>query len=243
MSRFLTVTGLALRELWISFRLLVVVGAVVLAAVPTALLPHGPTDLATGGRTPLEWFAMALACALALAAGLAAAAIAGERRHGSVGWLSSRAVPRPLVLLAWFSAFVLLLAVGLVPSASLAWLSLGTATDGLGGPAAFVAPVAAAWAAGAAAVALGMLLGTALPPAPAGVVTLLAAAGVLLPAAAGLLPALATPPAPGAGLAIIGGLSDTARPVADSLRSGGASLVAAAALLVIGAATLDRADL
>jgi ABC-type transport system involved in multi-copper enzyme maturation permease subunit len=240
--RYVTLTGLAMRELWISFRLLVVVGALVLAAVPTALLPHDLGALATR-PTPLEWFAMALAVAVALAAGLAAAAIAGERRRGSIGWLTTRAVPRPLVLLAWFTAFALLLILGLVPSAALAWLSLGQVTQELGGIGSFVAPMVAAWAAGTAAVALGMLLGSLLPPAVAGLLTLLLVTAALLPAAAGLAPELGQAPSPGAGLAILAGLFDATRPVADSLRSGGASLVAAAALLVAGSAALARADL
>ena len=40
MRRFGTVTVLALRELWISFRALLVVGVLILAALPSALLPH-----------------------------------------------------------------------------------------------------------------------------------------------------------------------------------------------------------
>jgi hypothetical protein len=242
-SRLLTVTGLALRELWISFRLLAVVGAFLLAALPTALLPHAPVDLAATEGSPLAWFALGLAATLALAGGLAGATMAAERRRGSVGWLTTRAVPRPVVLLAWFLAFTLLLVIGLVPSAGLAWLSLGEATQDLGGAGSFVAPIASAWAAGMAGVAVGLLLGSLLPPVPAGLLALVRAGGLLLPATSGLVAELAVPPAPGAGLAVLGGLYDAARPVADSLRAGGVSLVVAAAALVLGAAALARADL
>ncbi|HYN63299.1 MAG TPA: hypothetical protein VES36_01740, partial [Candidatus Limnocylindrales bacterium] len=100
MSRFLTVAGLALRELWISFRLLVAVAALLLAALPTALLPHAPVEFAGTAWAPLRLFAIGLGAALALVAGLSAAALAGERRRGTIGWLVNRAVPRPIVLLA-----------------------------------------------------------------------------------------------------------------------------------------------
>jgi hypothetical protein len=242
-SRLLTVTGLALRELWISFRLLVAVGSLVLAVLPFALLPPVELELFGQSWTPLELFAMGLAAALAVVAGLAAGALAGERRRGTVGWLVSRSVPRPLVVVGWFCAFAVVLLLGLVPAGALAWLSLGGLTESLSGPAALAVPLLAAWAAGAAAVALGLLLGSRLPAIPAALLTALLVAAALLPGASGLLPDLAAPPSPAASLAIIGGLLDAARPIADSLRAAGLSLVAAGAGLVLGAAALGRADL
>ena len=243
MSRFLTVAGLALRELWISFRLLVALAALLLAALPTALLPTEPVTLAGTAWTPLQLFAVGLAAAIALVAGMAAATLAGERRRGTIGWLVSRAVPRPTVMLAWFSAFALVMALGLIAAGALAWLTQGVASQGPGGAAAFIAPVAATWAAGAAAAALGLLLGSRLPSIPAALITILVAAALLVPAASGVLPGLAAPPAPGAGLATLRDVAETARPIADSLRSAGASLTAAAVALLIGSAALSRADL
>ncbi len=55
---------------------------------------------------------------------MAAAALSGERRRGSAGWLVIRAVPRPVILLGWFAAFVLLVVVGLLPAAALVWLTV-----------------------------------------------------------------------------------------------------------------------
>jgi hypothetical protein len=242
-SRFLTVTGLAMRELWISFRLLVAVAAMLLAALPTALLSHSPVELAGTAWMPLQLFAIGLAGALALVAGMSAAALAGERERGTIGWLVNRAVPRPIVLLAWFSAFALVIGLALIPSAVLAWLTQGEANQGVGGPVAFVAPVVAAWAAGLASVALGLTLGSRLPPMPAAVITILAVAGLLMPAASGAVPGLGAPPAPGAGLAILADLGEAARPIADSLRSAGAALTAAGVALAVGSAALSRADL
>jgi hypothetical protein len=242
-SRFLTIAGLVLRELWISFRLLVVVAALLVAALPTALLPVGPLQVAGTAWIPLQLFAMGLAAALALVAGLAAAALAVERRRGTIGWLVSRAVPRPIILLAWFSAFAFVITVALIPSAVLAWFTQGEASQGSGGPTAFVAPIVATWAAGIAAVAVGLLLGSRLPAMPAAIVTILLVVTVLMPAAFGVMPGLAAPPAPGAGLAILGDLETAARPIADSLRSAGASLTAAAVALAVGFAALSGADL
>ncbi|HYN64926.1 MAG TPA: hypothetical protein VES36_10025, partial [Candidatus Limnocylindrales bacterium] len=98
-------------------------------------------------------------------------------------------------------------------------------------------------AAGVAAVALGLMLGSLLPAMPAAVVTILVVAGLLVPVASGALPDLAAPPALGAGLAILGDLRDAARPIADSFRAAGASLTVAAVALAVGSAALGRADL
>lgn len=243
MSRLLTVTGLAVRELWISFRLLVAVGAIVISALPTALLTNAPEDLVGGDWTSLRLFAVGLAAALALVAGLAAAALSGERRRGTIGWLVSRSVPRPMVVLGWFLAFALVLLLGLVPAGVLVWLTMGTATQSLGGPASLAIPLLACWAGGAAAVALGLLLGSLLPRGPAALLTTALVVAALVPAALGVAPDLASTPSPATGLALIGELFEATRPIADSLRSAGLSLVGAAAVLVLGAAALGRADL
>jgi hypothetical protein len=106
-----------------------------------------------------------------------------------------------------------------------------------------VAPVLGAWAAGAAAVGVGLLLGALLTPWPAGVLTLLITAGVLLVAVLGPVPALTAAPAPSAGLAILGDLPNQARPVADALRATGTALVIAAVALILATIALGRADL
>lgn len=243
MSRLLTVTGLALRELWISFRLLAAVGAVVISALPAALISGVPSGSVGNDWTPLRLFAVGLAAALAVVAALAAIALAGERRRGTIGWLVSRSVPRSLVVLGWFSAFAIVLLLGLAPAGLLVWSTLGGATESLGGPLTLAMPLLAAWAAGAAAVAVGLMLGSRLPGLAAGLVTLVLAGAALVPAAAGMAPDLATSPSPAAGLAVLGVLLEATRPIADSLRSAGLSMVIAAAVLVLGAAALGRADL
>jgi hypothetical protein len=65
----------------------------------------------------------------------------------------------------------------------------------------------------------------------------------LVPGATGFVPDLSVSPAPAGGLALIGDLLEATRPIADSLRSAGLSLLATAVGLVLGAAALGRADL
>ncbi len=244
MRRFGTVTGLALRELWISYRLLLAVGVLILAGLPSVMLPHTTPALApTPLESPLQWFAIGLALALAAVGGMAAAALSVERRRGSAGWLVIRAVPRPVILLGWFAAFVLLLALGIAPAATLVWLTVAAPASDVGDAWPFVAPVIGAWAAGAAAVAIGLLCGALLKPWPAGLVTLLVTGGVLLVSVLVGVPALSEAPAPAAGLAILGDLPNQARPVADALRASGSALVVAAAALILAIAALGRADL
>jgi len=242
--RFGTVTVLALRELWISFRALLVVGVLILAALPSALLPHTTPALATTSlESPLEWFAIGLALAMGVIGGLAAAALSRERQRGSAGWLVIRAVPRHVILLGWFAAFALLLLVGLLPAATLVWLTVAAPASDVGEAWPYVAPVAGAWAVGAAAVAIGLLLGALLNPLPATTIALLGTGTPLLLTVLSVAPVLSTAPAPAAGLAILGDLPNQARPVADALRASGASLVVAAVALILAAAVLGRADL
>jgi hypothetical protein len=242
--RFGTVTGLALRELWFSFRLLLAVGVLIAAALPSALLP--PTTPALAGaplESTLEWFAIGLALALGVIGSMAAYALSHERRRGSAGWLVIRAVPRPVILLGWFAAFVLLLLLGLLPAAALVWLTVAAPASDAGAAWPFAAPLIGAWAAGAAAVAIGLLLGALLSPWPAALLTLLGTAGILLAAVSGVAPELSAAPAPVAALAILADLPNQDRPVSDALRASGASLVVAAGALILAAAALGRADL
>lgn len=240
MRRFATLVGLALRELWLSYRLLAMLGALVVAALPVALLPQLPTLTLAGATLDRPaWFAAGLAAALALVAAVAAGTISGELRRGTLAWLAVRAVPRPTVLLAWFGAFALVLALGLAASAALAASSLGDALDG-SRPGAFMAVSGAVAAAGLAATASGLLIGTLLRPVAALLVTLIIVGGVLL---ATVFVPPAWSPQPATGLAILARFGDATRPIADALRSSGIALAVAAGLLLVGAARLERVDL
>jgi ABC-type transport system involved in multi-copper enzyme maturation permease subunit len=241
-SRFLAVTGLALRELWISFRLLFVMGLLLLAAVPAALIPVPSGDPLAAVTDRIQPFAIGLAAGLALAAGVAAGTVSAERQRGTAGWLVSRAVPRGTIVAGWYVAFALVVALGIVPAAVVAWLSLGPLGE-IVDPVAFAVTVAAAWGVGLAALALGLLLGSLLATLPAMLLAGAVTTAVLLPAVTIGLPALVTPPSPGVPFAILADLADAARPIGDSVRAGGAALAASAALLLLASAVMSRADL
>ena len=104
MRRLWTLTRMALHELWISFRLipligLPIVGGMLVSAVP----PEFAGETAVGGAS--FWYAVAAGVAICVASGLAALTMAHERRRGTVAWMAVRAVPRSSVLFSWFLAF------------------------------------------------------------------------------------------------------------------------------------------
>src|SRR5689334_16434810 len=88
-------TRMAVRELWISFRLLPLIALPVIAGLVALLVSSDPDRV----QPTLAW---GMGVVAALAAGMAAAAWAMERRRGTAGWLSMRAVPRASILIAWF---------------------------------------------------------------------------------------------------------------------------------------------
>jgi ABC-type transport system involved in multi-copper enzyme maturation permease subunit len=239
--RFSTLVGLALRELWFSYRLLAVLGALLVAALPVTLLPPASAPhLAGAPLDPLAWHATAVAGALTLAAAIAAGTLSAELRRGTFAWLAVRAVPRASILLAWFAAFAVVQAIGLALAATIAAVSLGAGEALSGGLAAFVVANGAVAAAGMAATAIGLLLGAFLPPLAAMSVTLLVVGAALLGAAIG---PLGLPPLPTGGLALLAGIDTETHPIAGALRSSGTALAVAASLLVLARARLERVDL
>jgi hypothetical protein len=89
-------------------------------------------------------------------------------------------------------------------------------------------------------VAAGLLIGTTFRALSATLLAL-AVSGALV-AVAFLVP-LSAIPLPLGGLALLTHLDSAARPVAGSLQSAGAALTAAAVLLILAAAGLERSDL
>lgn len=233
-----TLIGTALRELWISYRLLVVLAALLMAALPVALLPPVLSpDLAGAPPDPLTWMALVAAGGMTLAAELAAATIAGERRRARAGWIATRVVPLAAIAPSWFAAFALLLVVGLAPVGILAWLALGPFLAV--GPGALAAAILATACAGCVVLACGLLAGAVLPVWPAAAVTAAAGAAVLVP------PVMRAPTGwllPADGLRVLAELDTAARPVADSLRAAGVALGVAAAVVVLAVIACERAD-
>jgi ABC-type transport system involved in multi-copper enzyme maturation permease subunit len=239
MRRLWTMTRMALHELWISFRLipligLPVVGGMLVSAVPPAFAG----ETAVGGAS--FWYAVAAGLVICAASALAALTMAHERSRGTVAWMAVRAVPRSSVLFSWFLAFAILLVVGLALGSVGAWLAAIGRAETSPDPLPFAAAVAAAAGTALAGVAAGLLIGTSLPTLPA---TLLALAVSAPFVAAAFLAPLSTLPLPVGGLGLLTHLDSAVRPVASALQSAGAAVAAAAVLLVLAGVGLERSDL
>ncbi len=239
MRRLRTLTRMALHELWISFRLiplvgLPVVGGMLVSAVP----PELAGETAVGGTG--FWYAVFAAAAICAAAALAALTMASERRRGTVAWMAVRAVPRPSVLFSWFLGFGILLLLGLALGSVGAWLAAIGRAETTPDALPFAAAVGATAATAMAAVAVGLLLGATLPALES---TLLALAATAALVALPFVLPMSVIPLPLGGLALLTHLDGAARPVAEAVQSAGAALAAASVLLVLAAAGLERSDL
>lgn len=232
MSQSGTMAWLAIRELWISFRLIALLVAFVGAGAVVALLPAALP-------TMLERLATGLAAATLVAAGVAAWSIAVDRVHGRAAWLVSRSVPRGTLVTAWFTTIAGIALLGVLTAAGLGWLA---AAGGFPRPdaLAFGATAAGVGAGVVAAVALGLAVGVLLPPRAAAAATILLAAALGL--AAWLLPQM-RPLLPGGAIAMLADLYDGASGPAAGLASAGVSLLAAAALIMLARLLLKRSDL
>lgn len=231
MSRFTILVGLALRELWLTFRLLAILAMLLLAGLAAAVIP------AVADIDPPLAYATALAVVFVPVAAVAAFSLASERRIGSVAWLSVRAIPRGLLLHAWLTALAGVALLGLVGSAVIAWLAVIEQPGGASS--AFNAALLAVGATLIAALAVGLFVGALLPPLPAALIAALAAVLLVAP------PFLVDPslPLPGGGLALLAEAGTVSRPISAALRSGGVALAVAAVAIGLAAAALQRADL
>jgi hypothetical protein len=225
------VVRLAVRELWISFRLFAVVAVFVVAGAFVALVP-APLP------STMERLAAGLAAGTLAAAAVAAWSMGEERRAGRAGWLVSRSLPRGALLTGWFLALSGVSFVALAAAGVLGWLAAVSVTLRLEpwGFAALLSGVAATTLLG---IALGLLMGTLLPARAAALVAvaLLALAGWiawLVPIDPAVLPG-------GAHVALAELTEGTAE--GRGLRAAGAALAAAAVVLVAARAAIERAEL
>lgn len=235
MSGTATVARLALRELWITFRLVVMLAAFVAAGALVALLPAPLPVL-------LERLAIGLGLAILVVTALAALTMADERRNGRVGWLVTRSVTRGGVLAGWFVALAGVAGAGVGVAGLLGWLAASTVTIQLDAPA-FAAAIVAVGATALAAISVALLVGTVVPGRLAGVAAGLLVLGLgvlawLAPWAEGVAADLV----PGAALVALTGSGEGAGS-GVAWRSAGAALVAAALALVLARAALERTDL
>ncbi len=232
MTQAAVVTRLALRELWISFRLFGIVAAFVAGGSVLALLP------APLPETLVRLVAMLL-LATAVTACVAAWSMAEERMAGRAGWLVTRSLPRGTLLVGWFLALATLTVLGLVVAGTLGWLTLSSIALRLepDGYATLLAGVAATQLA---AIALGLAAGSVLPAVPAAMVALLGGAVTLV--AASLLPGDASL-VPGAAFVALARLTEPGTAIGPGLRAAGVGLASTAVLLVMARLLLERAEL
>lgn len=232
MSQAITVARLATRELWMTFRLLLVllasVGAGAVVGLLPAPLPEAMTRLTAG-----------FGLALVVAAAVAAWSLAEERLSGRTGWLITRSVARATYLFGWYAALLLVAVGGLAAGALLGWLSIPPGSEVIDATE-YVAAIAGVAATYGLALAVGLLAGALLRPRGAMVVAfVLCAVGALLVI---LLPNVAAW-LPGGALVALARAAE-AEPVADeALRAAGIGLALAAAVLVGCRVAFERTDL
>lgn len=229
MSQAGLVARLAWRELWITFRMLLLLVAFVGIGALVVLVPAAPA-------TMLERAAIGLGVATSVLAAVTAWTVADERIRGRTGWLVARSVSRGTYLLGWFGALLSVSLAGLAAAGLLIGMSVST------GPLApepleLASAVAAVAAGVAAAVALGLLVGALGRPLPAATIAallcLLAAAAALgLPGAGTFLPQVV--------LAEVAGPGSV---VEVAMRSAGLALLLCAILLTLARLTFERVEL
>jgi hypothetical protein len=222
------VARLALRELWISYQLLLVLSAYVGVGAAVALLPEALP-------TTLERLAIGVGAATVVAAAAAAGSIARERVLGRAGWLVTRSIGRGTVLVGWFVALASVVLVGLAAAGVLGWLA-ASSVEARVDKRAFAAAFIGVGAVALVAIALGLLLGSVLRPRTAVLATVVACLGIGLAVWLGL-PWLTTP------IAALVELPRMSRPIATALQGAGACLAAAAAILAIARVAFGRVDL
>lgn len=228
MSQTAVVSRLALRELWISFRLLFLLAAYVGAGTTVALLP---APLAT------TLFRLAAGVAVAAVAGAAVAAwsLSQERSLGRAAWLATHSIPRVTILIGWFVPVAAASLVGLVAAGTLGWLAMSASLEGPD-PLAFTAVIGAVGAQLLTLLALGLVLGAFLAPWPAVFATVLSC-GLLVVTPWAAAPRVALP------FEALAKLLELVHPIAVAVQGAGASLAASALLLLAARVALERVDL
>ena len=232
MSQATVVTRLAVRELWITFRLLGLLAGFIAVGALIALLP-APLP------TVLDRLALGLGAASILAGAIAAWSFGDERTHGRAAWLVTRSVSRGTLLGGWFAALATLAVGGTAMAGLLGWLTASSVSLRLDAGA-FASVFAGVAATVLVAIALGLLAGTVLRGPLAVAATVAVGAG--LGALAWMVPGTGEL-VPGAAMVDLAALREGATAQMSGLRAAGAALVATALLLAIARLVLERAEL
>ncbi|MEA2650430.1 MAG: hypothetical protein QOI85_151 [Chloroflexota bacterium] len=228
MSQTGVVTRLALRELWISFRLLFLLAMYVGAGAVVALLP-APLS------TILVRLAIGVAAATLVGAAMAGWSLSRERALGRAAWLATRSIPRATILFGWFAALALVSIIGIVAAGLLGWLAASAPGARLD-PFAFGLTFAAIACGATSLLALGLLFGALLRPSPAALVAALVGVAFVVVAWVAV-PRIAMP------IEALAELAQLSSPVSVAIQGAGAGLAAAGLLLFLAHVAMDRVDL
>ena len=229
MSQAGTVTRLAVRELWVTFRLFVVLAAFVGAGAFVAVLPAGPT-------TTLSRLSAAFAVAAVVAGGTAAWSVALDRVAGRAGWLVTRSVARGTYLAGWFVALSAVAVAGILAGGMLGWIALSSVSIGVR-PGDYLAGLGAVTAASTTGIGLGLLVGLLLRASFA------VAAVVLIAAAVVVATVLVGPIPPVSAFLVLPTVAGADPVLGAALRASGAALALTGGILVLARAALGRAEL
>ncbi len=232
MSQAGVVTWLAVRELWITFRLVIMLVAFIAIGAAVALLP-APLPAV------MQRLALGFGAASVVVAAVAGWSLADERIHGRAGWLVNRSVARGTLLGGWFVALSAVALTGTVAAGILGWLAARGVAPSLD-PWEYGSWVGAVAATVVATVALGLLTGTLARPRVAVLLAAIVALALgivawLVPVPGGLVP--------GSGLVGLAAVTSDTSSVSTAWLAAGAALLAAAILLGIARLSLERVDL
>jgi hypothetical protein len=220
------VAWLAIKELWISFRLLALLAIYVGVGAFLALVPSPPA-------TVFERLALGLGAAAVIGTVIAAEALSTERVLGRAAWLVTRSISRGTLLVGWFLALAGVSLVGVGAAAGLTWIAVAAAARIA--PEAYASVVGGVAATSLAGMAIGLVVGTLLRPRPAAAAALVV--GVAAVGASVLLPGAGLP------VAALAELTAVDRPIAAGLRGAGTFLAASAVALALARVALGRIEL
>lgn len=228
MTPTVVVARLAVRELWMSFRLLVLLAAYLGAGALVAAVPASPSIV-------LQRLALALAVAAVAGSSIAAWSLSHERWLGRLGWLVARSIQRRTILMGWFASLALVTVAGIAGAGLLGWAAF-RGPSGQTSPAVFGLAIVASAVGAIALQALGIAVGSVLRPRLASVVAGALSAIVIIGGWVAL-PALELP------VEAVADLLQLERPISVALQGAGASLSLAVVLLLAAAYALGRVDL
>lgn len=231
---------LAMRQAWITYRLLTLILAPILAA---AVVGGAESSGLLARGQAWQLLAAGLAVTTLLTAVVEAVGLAGDRERGMLGWLAVRAVPRPMILSSWFSAPLLAALIGTASALAVARMTLQPALIGSLDDTAYLATLGAVLAAGLLAQTVGMLFGVLGSRFQAGMTTVFALVLVGGGVVVGSVVAGPQVGGPGTGFWLLAQAAVVNDPVPAALLSTGLSLAAAAGLWVLAAAAFSRRSL